>query len=638
MAFNPIRDLNPGDRQRAITELGGIQPRELDNLSSVLRVTERKTREIVDLLRRKNLSFSQETNRITRLDEQLNRSIPIIPPMPGEAGSIFGAGNRGFDDGGGFGFPFLPPFGLPGGPRRGPGGRPGAPSRVPTPEQRQRESEAYLILEQDRLRSRDPYGYSPEQADRDQEDAKREAEAARKKRQEELDKLQRASEILEEVYGVPAPPVPLVPQIYPPGFNPPQVPLLPKDPDIKRLAEQLQQYADKTGQPQVVRTPNNYKIFAFPNRETRIYTPKQTFVDDVLTGGLTITQGVLDALPAPSVRIPARQRPGVQQGPRPKPAPKPTVTPVTPAVPATTGARQQQRAARAETQRRRQQRQKETAAEQSRRSYQSAVEKRKQEAERRRKNALDKELEEQRRQIEQYGLEQRIGKLEDEPDIMAQIAKTEAERSERDFFIENYFGKKIDPTSPDYDSAAAELRSRMEVFLDPSFDVPLRPGSVGLFMDLQKPQTRARFIEYLLGANPPKGKDINVNFINSILRAVGLEKTGSVNAIDFKTTKFMMNFMKNRLNADPSLLYEELKLRGMLRLDQNETRLIEQRIPKPDQPELRIINPGESGRLSSPIEGETSYMPRKTPLDIASLNKEIDNVQIVYILTGTTIG
>ena len=90
MAFNPIRDLSPIERDQAISELGGVTQREILSLSNSLRVTSVRTSTIVDQLRRKNTSLNSDLKKITDLDRRLRRIIPIIPGQPAVAGNIFG--------------------------------------------------------------------------------------------------------------------------------------------------------------------------------------------------------------------------------------------------------------------------------------------------------------------------------------------------------------------------------------------------------------------------------------------------------------------------------------------------------------------------------------------------------------------
>jgi len=89
MAFNPIRDLNPTERNRAISQLGGATEEEIYSLSNSLRVTSARTSALVDQLRRNNNSLSRELSKINDLDRRLRRVIPIIPGADSAAGNIF---------------------------------------------------------------------------------------------------------------------------------------------------------------------------------------------------------------------------------------------------------------------------------------------------------------------------------------------------------------------------------------------------------------------------------------------------------------------------------------------------------------------------------------------------------------------
>ena len=94
MAFNPFRDLDPTDRERAIEQMGGANTTDLNILRNRLRTTTSQVKGIVNLLKRKNSAVKQDLDRIKLLDRRLKRVIPIIPGMAGVAGAV--------DEGGGW--------------------------------------------------------------------------------------------------------------------------------------------------------------------------------------------------------------------------------------------------------------------------------------------------------------------------------------------------------------------------------------------------------------------------------------------------------------------------------------------------------------------------------------------------------
>ena len=81
MAFNPFRDLDPADRERAIQQLGGANTTDLNVIRNRLRISTSLTKGIVDLLKRKNSTVKQDLDRSKLLDRRLKRVIPIIPGM-----------------------------------------------------------------------------------------------------------------------------------------------------------------------------------------------------------------------------------------------------------------------------------------------------------------------------------------------------------------------------------------------------------------------------------------------------------------------------------------------------------------------------------------------------------------------------
>ena len=113
MKFNPIKDLTPFDRSNAVKQLGGVTEQEISSLSSGLRDTSLRTSAIVDQLRRDFSLLKRDLDKISELDRRLKRVIPIIPGQGAVAGNIFPEDKPG--PGGGLNipipkFPKIPPF------------------------------------------------------------------------------------------------------------------------------------------------------------------------------------------------------------------------------------------------------------------------------------------------------------------------------------------------------------------------------------------------------------------------------------------------------------------------------------------------------------------------------------------------
>ena len=116
MKFNPIKDLTPFDRNKAVKQLGGVTDEEISSLSRGLRDTSLKTSAIVDQLRRDVSLLKRDLDKISELDRRLKRVIPIIPGQGAVAGNIFPDDKPG--PSGGLNipipkFPKIPPFAPP---------------------------------------------------------------------------------------------------------------------------------------------------------------------------------------------------------------------------------------------------------------------------------------------------------------------------------------------------------------------------------------------------------------------------------------------------------------------------------------------------------------------------------------------
>ena len=116
MKFNPIKDLTPFDRNKAVKQLGGVTEQEISSLSSGLRDTSLRTSAIVDQLRRDVSLLKRDLDKISELDRRLKRVIPIIPGQGAVAGNIFPEDKPG--PSGGLNipipkFPKIPPFAPP---------------------------------------------------------------------------------------------------------------------------------------------------------------------------------------------------------------------------------------------------------------------------------------------------------------------------------------------------------------------------------------------------------------------------------------------------------------------------------------------------------------------------------------------
>ena len=81
-SFNPITDLQPADPFNVPV---GESSEEVESIRLKLVVTRNKTAELVNILKKKNVSFKKDIDTIRELNRRLMRTIPRIPILRGEA-------------------------------------------------------------------------------------------------------------------------------------------------------------------------------------------------------------------------------------------------------------------------------------------------------------------------------------------------------------------------------------------------------------------------------------------------------------------------------------------------------------------------------------------------------------------------
>ena len=82
--FNPITDLQPADPFNVPV---GESSEEVESIRLKLVVTRNKTAELVNILKKKNVSFKKDIDTIRELNRRLMRTIPRIPILRGDASS-----------------------------------------------------------------------------------------------------------------------------------------------------------------------------------------------------------------------------------------------------------------------------------------------------------------------------------------------------------------------------------------------------------------------------------------------------------------------------------------------------------------------------------------------------------------------
>ena len=83
-SFNPITDLQPADPFNVPV---GESSEEVESIRLKLVVTRNKTAELVNILKKKNVSFKKDIDTIRELNRRLMRTIPRIPILRGDASS-----------------------------------------------------------------------------------------------------------------------------------------------------------------------------------------------------------------------------------------------------------------------------------------------------------------------------------------------------------------------------------------------------------------------------------------------------------------------------------------------------------------------------------------------------------------------
>ena len=183
--------------------------------------------------------------------------------------------------------------------------------------------------------------------------------------------------------------------------------------------------------------------------------------------------------------------------------------------------------------------------------------------------------------------------------------------------INNYFGKSgLKPDDPE----ALPLIQTLEAYVNPSKVVNLPQGSIGFFANLQNFDVRARFIEYLMLANPPRGKSVNLNFINKILRSSGLSGKPPTQ-VDDSTTRFFLNFFKME-GINPKPFFDQLRRRGLI-----DTETIRKYLPRVEK------ESADPTRKTVPIDPRNIRSAQEVSFE--SLNIDTSRETDIYIvLTG----
>jgi len=634
MAFNPFHDLDPADRERAIEQMGGANTTDLNIIRNRLRTTTSQVKGIVNLLKRKNSTVKQDLDRIKLLDRRLKRVIPIIPGMAGVAGAVFGGPQRvqGRPPGGG-----LPPLGgLPGGIPRGPGGRPTAPTPVPV-------TPTVPVPEKEREREREPEKV-PEQPPVTIPEKEREREREREReprRQPQWEWPELPPFILPPLRDLPGLAYGLnntivakanalsgklnaIAKDFGFDFN------LDRDKlaaEFAKLPEQLkaeQEKQAKAGFLQNLKNPN-FLIQSIALQQTfgNLGRPgRDKFGDTAMKLKLASRFARLSRTANLTRRTPIVSAPAARMSQ--------LSAPYEEIVKGLSYATREGRRIGGTTVRRRAPLMQgfETGG-----LYRKGP-------------TITPEERAMRQALMDIVDEETLRMLDDPKNVYSQLARADVDKivaqtyKRADDIAEQIFGIKTKPAKKAVTSmnVLKSPRNFMNSFMEGDIAIP--PGSVADILGLNNDALRKRFGYYLLQA-PPGRKEQYSNFIYKISKDLGIVPGKSTNQLDDNTVKFLMRFFRPSANASTDIrpgIFKKLQEGNFVEKDKlfgeflsiDDIKNLKDPAQIPGVPDPKLLSPGAE-KISGP---RSSVMGVPLSMDIASLNSQIDNTDIVIVLTG----
>ena len=603
MKIDPIRDLAPIEKEEAVKELGGITSSEIADLSSSVRTTRNLTTQIVELFKRKNSSLKNDIATITKLDDQLKRSIPFIPGRAGIAGNLYGGADV---SAGTSPAPIIPPD-FPDQP----------PPTPPTPSPKPSPSPAPV----------------PE------------------------------AEKVPEV-EIPVPETTPVPRRERPGFQWPDIefpgipaipPLIPRLPDfasITKVGGEVTKLYKNFGD-QAFALTSDFLQGKLPFQKelqarTPFLKPVEEFINSPssmaigLTGGaaaLTGTAAVAKQLQTASGLSGAVKpvapiaRPAATTAAAVKP---PTVS--TPVAPLTRGTPRPSPGVYEEIagslpapgaggrlggER--------VVTELPRTTMPGAF---------RRGPAMTQEERAMREVLSQMGIEKEIARISDPANLYSQLARQAVESDVRraDKIFDRIVGGGTKITKKPISSerlfgpnrySAEQIQSAVDILKTGQSKGVSQPGSVGSYMQLDHPEVREGFLNYLLGAKNTKEGVANYGFFEKVMRQTGLLGDAPTQ-MDDDVFRFLMNYHK-KVNLDPGPLIKQL----------NENNLIDPSTLINYKDRINVIMDGAKSSpmvepLIVPKGPQSSIMPSPMSMDIASLgiDTSVEIQEIIYIVNA----
>jgi len=268
-----------------------------------------------------------------------------------------------------------------------------------------------------------------------------------------------------------------------------------------------------------------------------------------------------------------------------------------------------------------------------------------------RQGTVPKEVYAMRRALRDIGLDEELARIGDPTNLSSQLAKSDVlkQLGLADEAFEKIMGggaripkKTVSPTKffgPNR-YTATQIDQAIEVLKSPQARGLAQPGSVSSYMQLDHPEVRQGFLDYLLSAKKGDGSP-NYGLYEKVLRQIGLLGDRPVQ-IDDDAFRFILNYHK-KVGLDPDLLIKELLNKEMLGKE-TYVKYLDKigdtiRSSKMSPFNVKPLDVGPAGVPGNqpilPGGPQSSFMGRPRSMDIASLGIDTSvEVQEIYYIVG----
>jgi len=268
-----------------------------------------------------------------------------------------------------------------------------------------------------------------------------------------------------------------------------------------------------------------------------------------------------------------------------------------------------------------------------------------------RQGTVPEEVYAMRRALRDIGLDEEIAKIGDPRNLQSQLAKSDVLRQLglADETFERIMGggakipkKTVSPTKffgPNR-YTATQIEQAIEVLKSSQARGLAQPGSVSSYMQLNHPEVRRGFLDYLLSAKKGDGSP-NYGLYEKVLRQIGLLGDRPVQ-IDDDAFRFILNYHK-KVGLDPDLLIKELLNKEMLGKE-TYVKYLDKigdtiRSSKMSPFNVKPLDVGPAGVPGNqpllPGGPQSSFMGKPRSMDIASLGIDTSvEVQEIYYIVG----